>query len=71
MGIKDASAKLEDAAWKKRVIDADIHAKRDLDIHGVPHFVIGNGETAIALHGAQSTNALAQALQSRVSQIAT
>eukprot|EP00746_Dinoflagellata_sp_MGD_P086799 gnl/MRDRNA2_/MRDRNA2_34391_c0_seq1.p1 gnl/MRDRNA2_/MRDRNA2_34391_c0~~gnl/MRDRNA2_/MRDRNA2_34391_c0_seq1.p1 ORF type:complete len:186 (+),score=37.08 gnl/MRDRNA2_/MRDRNA2_34391_c0_seq1:226-783(+) len=45
------------------VVEADSYAKRDLDIHGVPFFVIsleGSDAPPMALSGAQSSGAFSQ-----------
>eukprot|EP00746_Dinoflagellata_sp_MGD_P122659 gnl/MRDRNA2_/MRDRNA2_57476_c0_seq1.p1 gnl/MRDRNA2_/MRDRNA2_57476_c0~~gnl/MRDRNA2_/MRDRNA2_57476_c0_seq1.p1 ORF type:complete len:170 (+),score=35.78 gnl/MRDRNA2_/MRDRNA2_57476_c0_seq1:247-756(+) len=44
-----------------KVIKDDTYAKRDKDIHGVPHFVVSDGKSALELHGAQDSNAFLSA----------
>uniref|UniRef100_A0A7S4PSJ8 DSBA-like thioredoxin domain-containing protein n=1 Tax=Alexandrium monilatum TaxID=311494 RepID=A0A7S4PSJ8_9DINO len=48
---------LKEGGGFEKVVQQDTFAKRDMDIHGVPHFVIsdGSGNPVTELHGAQHT----------------
>jgi predicted DsbA family dithiol-disulfide isomerase len=47
---------------QNEVARADTHAKRDMDIHGVPHFVVtGPSGSPMELHGAQDSRAFLSA----------
>mmetsp|Transcript_48585 Transcript_48585/g.155182 ORF Transcript_48585/g.155182 Transcript_48585/m.155182 type:complete len:210 (-) Transcript_48585:17-646(-) len=62
----DAVAWLEQEGGLDKVIADDTHAKRDMDIHGVPYFVIsegGGGSRPVALSGAQGTSAFTRAFR--------
>ena len=50
---------------KGEVMQRDNEAKQQLNIHGVPHFLVGaaDRQERMSLHGAQSTAALARAIQ--------
>ena len=67
LGIKDAGGKLGTQSLEDAVLASDRYAKQDLNIHGVPHFVIGAGHRGIALHGAQSVEAFEAALSRQLS----
>lgn len=47
------------------VLQRDREAKQQLNIHGVPHFLVGAADRQVrmSLHGAQSVSALACAIQ--------
>ena len=66
LGLAGVDDRLDSQQYQQSVIAEDRRAKQELNIHGVPHFVIGSGEHAVALHGAQSVNALAQALERQI-----
>ena len=57
LGISDALSKMSSRSLQEAVIASDTYAKRDMDIHGVPYFMIGSGRRGTALHGAQSMEA--------------
>lgn len=61
----EAQQWLEQGGGYDEVVDQDTYAKRDMDIHGVPHFVISNGEgsAATTLHGAQKSGSFLRAFQ--------
>ena len=58
--IDEFDTKMRSPEYRQKVIDEDARAKRELGISGVPHFIIGSGDIAKALHGAQSTEALVE-----------
>mmetsp|Transcript_120773 Transcript_120773/g.352756 ORF Transcript_120773/g.352756 Transcript_120773/m.352756 type:complete len:172 (+) Transcript_120773:219-734(+) len=55
----DVARWLGEGGGFEQVVQQDKFAKRDMDIHGVPHFVVSdsNGRPVQELHGAQNTNA--------------
>jgi predicted DsbA family dithiol-disulfide isomerase len=57
---------LEQQNGKSKVLQRDMYAKQDLDIHGVPHFVVsdgrGSGGSKMELHGAVNARAFLDAL---------
>lgn len=61
----DVEQWLDRGGGQREVAQADRHAKRDMDIHGVPYFVISGEETKrpLALSGAQSSGAFVRAFQ--------
>jgi len=60
----DAVAWLAEGKGFDEVVSEDTHAKNDMDIHGVPHFVIsGAGGQEQELHGAQKSSAFLQAFE--------
>ena len=67
LGIENASERLTSEELQESVLASDQYAKQDLNIHGVPHFLIGNGQRRIAMHGAQSIQAFEQALIKQIS----
>lgn len=62
---RDAAEWLQKGGGSKEVARADSYAKRDMDIHGVPFFVIGGdgGSRPVALSGAQDSRAFVKAFQ--------
>ena len=56
---------LQSEEGKGEVLQRDSEAKQRLNIHGVPHFLVGAADRQVctSLHGAQSTAALARAIQ--------
>ena len=62
MKVKDY---LQSEEGKGEVLQRDHQAKQQLNIHGVPHFLVGaaDRQERMSLHGAQSTAALARAIQ--------
>mmetsp|Transcript_31571 Transcript_31571/g.71752 ORF Transcript_31571/g.71752 Transcript_31571/m.71752 type:complete len:203 (-) Transcript_31571:61-669(-) len=62
----DAMKWLEGGGGLDRVIEEDTYAKSDMDIHGVPFFVIseeGSKKRPVALSGAQNTSAFTRAFR--------
>mmetsp|Transcript_60860 Transcript_60860/g.188437 ORF Transcript_60860/g.188437 Transcript_60860/m.188437 type:complete len:171 (+) Transcript_60860:186-698(+) len=57
---------LEEGGGFDKVVKQDTFAKRDMDIHGVPHFVISDesGKPVHELHGAQGTKSFLSAFSS-------
>lgn len=70
LGISNAAEKLGTSSLQEAVIASDRYAKQDMDIHGVPHFVIGSGRRGVALHGAQSVEAFEAALSRQIALLA-
>ena len=56
---------LQSSEGKAEVLQRDREAKQQLNIHGVPHFLVGaaDRQERTSLHGAQSTAALSHAIQ--------
>ena len=69
LGISNALEKMSAKGLEDAVIASDRYAKQDMDIHGVPHFVIGSGRRGVALHGAQSVEALESALNRQIASL--
>ena len=69
LGISNAESRLPSTDLQDAVIASDTYAKQDMDIHGVPHFVIGSGRKGVALHGAQSVEAFELALERQIAQL--
>mmetsp|Transcript_6265 Transcript_6265/g.11402 ORF Transcript_6265/g.11402 Transcript_6265/m.11402 type:complete len:182 (+) Transcript_6265:213-758(+) len=61
----DAVEWLQKGGGSREVASADMHAKREMDIHGVPFFVIGGdaGGRPVGLSGAQDSRAFLKAFQ--------
>lgn len=59
----DAVAWLQQGGGHNKVVEDDTHAKREMDIHGVPRLIItdSNGSSEQTLHGAQKSDALLNA----------
>lgn len=70
LGISNADQKLPSKGLRDAVIASDTYAKQDMDIHGVPHFIIGSGRKGLALHGAQSVEAFELALEKQIASLA-
>mmetsp|Transcript_23767 Transcript_23767/g.66092 ORF Transcript_23767/g.66092 Transcript_23767/m.66092 type:complete len:174 (-) Transcript_23767:153-674(-) len=62
---EDAVRWLEQGGGYREVVSKDTQAKNEMDIHGVPHFVIsdGSGSRETTLHGAQKPAAFLSAFQ--------
>ena len=69
LGISDPERKLPSKELQDAVISSDTYAKQDMDIHGVPHFIVGSGRRGVALHGAQSVEAFELALEKQIAQL--
>ena len=56
---------LQSSEGEAEVLQRDREAKQQLNIHGVPHFVVGaaDRQERVTLHGAQSTAALSHAIR--------
>ncbi len=56
---------LQSSEGKAEVLQRDTEAKQRLNIHGVPHFLVGGADRQerVSLHGAQSIAALSRAIQ--------
>lgn len=62
--VNDCDEWLRNGGGHQNVADADSYAKRELDIHGVPYFVVSSsGKRSVALEGAQGVRAFLQAFQ--------
>lgn len=62
--VPDAVSWLAQGGGYDEVVKRDSYAKREMDIHGVPHFVIspeGNSAVQQTLHGAQKSRAFLSA----------
>ncbi len=66
LGISNADRRLPSKDLQEAVIASDSYAKQDMDVHGVPHFIIGSGRKGLALHGAQSVEAFEHALEKQI-----
>ena len=69
LGISSAEDRIPSKNLQDAVIASDTYAKQDMDIHGVPHFIIGSGRKGVALHGAQSVEAFERALERQIAQL--
>lgn len=56
---------LQSRAGEAEVLQQDREAKQQLNIQGVPHFLVGTADRQerVTLHGAQSTAALSRAIR--------
>ncbi len=65
MSVMKVQEYLQSEEGKGEVLRRDNEAKQQLSIHGVPHFLVGaaDRQERSSLHGAQSTAALARAIQ--------
>ena len=59
------SSCLQSREGEAEILQQDREAKQQLNIHGVPHFLVGaaDRQERVTLHGAQSTAALSHAIQ--------
>jgi predicted DsbA family dithiol-disulfide isomerase len=69
LGISEAVEKLSSQELEDAVLASDRYAKHDLDIHGVPYFIVGSGERRAVLRGAQSVEAIEHVLDKQISKL--
>ncbi|CAL5229761.1 g13145 [Coccomyxa viridis] len=63
--LPEVKSFLQSSEGKAKVLQRDREAKQQLNIHGVPHFLVGaaDRQERTSLHGAQSTAALSHAIR--------
>ena len=65
----DAAEALSSKQLEEAVLASDRHAKRDLEIHGVPYFSVGTGKGRTVLRGAQSVEDIERVLDKQISKL--